>query len=375
MLKNIKLEMDFNPITLIFKDKAREKEYTYFRYLYKSNITKTFLLVFAIVYFTIFIVDFFLLDISSYLIISVKALISVLALVFYFVFRKISFVKQTQYTVAFISLVFASIMLQALYHPGTENVNVYMIGYSIVVYSTYFLIGIKLKDSFIVNMIAQVVFYSLLIYLYPTQANFIVYFLLLQANLVFLYSAYHLESSNRQLFYYINKLETENEKQVKLYNILSESNNSNNVKDEFLSEEKIDFKDDNEIDVIVDEQTEFKRRNNILIVDDEKDNMLYFEQVALKLRLNLFKAKNGLDAVSLYKKYQSDIALVLMDIRMPEMNGCEATKEIKKINKNIPVILISAYTEEINDDNEADLVLSKPISPQKLSDAIKSFTL
>ena len=357
MLKNIKAEMDYNPLTLNFNDEVREKEYTYFRYLYKSYITKTFLLVFSIVYFAIFVIDFFILDIESYLLFSSKIIVSVIGLVFYFTFSKISFVKQTKYAVVFISLVFISIMLQAFVLPGIESTNVYMIGYSMIVYSAYFFIGIKLRDSFILNVISQIIFYSLLIYFYPSQASIIIYFLLFQVNLIFLYSAYHMENSNRQLFYYINKLEAENEKQVKLNNILIESKQTVNNKEEEIVPEKI----------------EIKRKNNLLIVDDEKDNMLYFEQVALKLRLNLFKAKNGKDAVSLYKKHKSDIALVLMDIRMPEMNGIEATKEIKKINEDVPVILISAYSDEASDYNDADMLLSKPITPKKLTETIKKY--
>ncbi len=358
MYKNIKKEMDYNPFTLIFNDKKREKEYDYFRYIYKGKIIKTFLLSFSIIFAIIFILDFFLLDIESYYLIFSKILVSIIGFVFYLLFNRINYVNRPKYLIGFISIVFISIAMQAILHPGTENTNVFMMGFSLMVYSIYFLLGFKFKDAFVITNIAQLLFYFGLVYVYPDRASFIAYFLLIQANIIFIYSAYNIENLNRQLFYYINRLETENEKQVKLNKIL-ESTTKNIVKEPVKTE-------------IVKKQS-VKKKNNILIVDDEQDNILYLEQVAIKLRLNLFKAKNGLDAVNMYKKYQSDIALVLMDIRMPEMNGIEATKEIKKINKDTPVILITAYTEEIIDDNEADLTLSKPITPNDLTKAIKQF--
>ena len=365
MMKNIKSEMDYNSLTLTFNDKSREKEYTHFRYLHNNFFVKNFLLFFSVVYFAIFIIDFYFLNIESYLLVLIKLVISAIGVLLYYLHNKISFVKRAIYIIVFVSLVYFSIMLQALLYPGTDNTNAYMVGFSMVVYASYFLIGLRLKDSFVLNMIAQIVFYTLLIKRYPSQANLGIYFFLVQANLILLFSAYLVEKTGRKLFFYINKLESENEKQIKRYKIL-ETKYENSLKENIIDENIID-------ENYIKENQVINKRKNLLIVDDEKDNVLYFEQVALKLRLNLFKARNGLDAVTMYKKYKSDIALILMDIRMPEMSGYEATKEIKKINKNIPVILITAYSEDVRDETEADLILSKPITPKALINAIKQY--
>ena len=304
------------------------------------------------------------LEIESYLFVLMKLLVSVIGGLLYFYYDRISFVKQTRYIILFTILVYLSIIIQALFYPGTDNTNVYIVGYSMVVYSTYFLIGIRLKDSFVINMIAQIIFYTLLINRYPSQMSVGIYIYILQANVVFFISAYFVEKTGRKLFIYISKLEAETESQIKSYKILEQK--YENLKKESL-------RNNNVVEEQIIRKQNVNKKNDLLIVDDEKDNVLYFEQVALKLRLNLFKAKNGLDAVNMYKKYKSDIALVLMDIRMPEMNGYEATKEIKKINKDVPVILITAYSESVRKESEADLILSKPITPKALTDAIKQY--
>ena len=371
MMKSIKGEMNLNSLTLVFNDKTREKEYSYFRYLQKRLVVKIFLIIFLILYFGIIAMDYYVLEIKSNIIFSMKFAVLFLGILFLLLFNKISFLKHTRYVVMFISLVYLSIICQALFYPGTENVNVYMIGYSMVVYGSYFLTGLRLKDSFILNIIAQLIFYTLLIYQNPQQTNMIAYLLLLlQANILFLFSAYHLENTSRQLFFYINKLELENENQVKLYKLLEDNNETQIIENSKIETPIIETPI---IETPIERKKYINTKNNILIVDDEKDNVLYFEQVALKLRLNLFKARNGLDAVKIYKKYKSDIALILMDVKMPEMNGYEATKEIKKINSDIPVILITAYSEEVRNESEADLILSKPITPKALTEAIKRY--
>lgn len=77
----------------------------------------------------------------------------------------------------------------------------------------------------------------------------------------------------------------------------------------------------------------------------------------------------------MYQDEHSD--LILMDIKMPEMNGLEALKEIRKIDSSIPVIMQSAYAFE-NDMEAAreagsNGFITKPISVAILKDTIKKF--
>lgn len=78
----------------------------------------------------------------------------------------------------------------------------------------------------------------------------------------------------------------------------------------------------------------------LLIAEDNKDNYLLLNYM-LKADFSLLHASNGREAVALFKIYRPH--LLLMDIRMPEMNGYEALTEIRKISNRVPVIAVTAY--------------------------------
>ncbi|MEA3493620.1 MAG: sigma-54 dependent transcriptional regulator [Candidatus Margulisiibacteriota bacterium] len=81
------------------------------------------------------------------------------------------------------------------------------------------------------------------------------------------------------------------------------------------------------------------KRANLLIVDDEK-SMRDSMQMLLKNSYNVHIAKSGKDAVETVKNHPID--LVLLDIRMPEIDGIEILKIIKGIDKSIEVIMVTA---------------------------------
>ena len=69
--------------------------------------------------------------------------------------------------------------------------------------------------------------------------------------------------------------------------------------------------------------------------------------------------------------------IILMDIRMPEMNGLDATRIIKEVNHDTPIIALSAYAFD-NNINEAkaagcDAFLSKPLRIEELTDMIAKY--
>ncbi|WP_425475010.1 sigma-54-dependent transcriptional regulator [Anaeromonas frigoriresistens] len=79
----------------------------------------------------------------------------------------------------------------------------------------------------------------------------------------------------------------------------------------------------------------------ILIADDER-NMVWALKRALKDEdYQVISSENGEEAIGIIKQSEPD--LVLLDMRMPKMNGMEALKNIKRINKDIPVIMITAH--------------------------------
>lgn len=114
----------------------------------------------------------------------------------------------------------------------------------------------------------------------------------------------------------------------------------------------------------------------ILIAEDEDNNFIFLQEVLNQTKVNIIRAKDGLQAVNLVKT-QPDIALILMDIKMPEMNGYQATSIIKEMKPSIPIIAQTAYAmaEDIIKGKNAgcDDYLSKPIKPELLISTLRHF--
>jgi len=83
----------------------------------------------------------------------------------------------------------------------------------------------------------------------------------------------------------------------------------------------------------------------VLIVDDEPSLQFFYEQV---LTIGGFEvegiASNGIEAVSMFKSFSNKPKVILMDQRMPEMSGIEASKLILQIDNRVKIIFISADT-------------------------------
>jgi Signal transduction histidine kinase len=114
----------------------------------------------------------------------------------------------------------------------------------------------------------------------------------------------------------------------------------------------------------------------ILVAEDEPTNYKYIENVLAKTRIGLVWAKNGLETCE-YLRKRSDIDLVLMDIRMPIMDGYEATKKIKQINRNIPIIAQTAYALDYERQEilraGCDNYIAKPYSDSELLSMISKY--
>lgn len=81
----------------------------------------------------------------------------------------------------------------------------------------------------------------------------------------------------------------------------------------------------------------------ILIAEDVLENYLLLQAV-LKKQYRLVYAPDGRQAVDLYKTYAPD--LILMDIKMPVMDGFEATEEIRKLSSDVPILALTAFAFE-----------------------------
>lgn len=113
----------------------------------------------------------------------------------------------------------------------------------------------------------------------------------------------------------------------------------------------------------------------ILIVEDEFANYLLIKEYLYGDKYVVYYAENGKIAIELINKH-ADIDLVLMDIKMPVMDGYEALNQIKNKNSAIPVIALSAYATEADKDeinkSEFDDYLTKPVSKKQLLKTIKT---
>jgi len=112
-------------------------------------------------------------------------------------------------------------------------------------------------------------------------------------------------------------------------------------------------------------------------VEDEVTNFIYLREVLKVFDFKIIHVQNGLEAVEQFTKHKHDIDLVFMDIKMPIMDGYEATINIRKHNKTVPIIAITAYAME-EDENKAmkagcNHYLSKPVSKQNLYDTILNY--
>ena len=112
----------------------------------------------------------------------------------------------------------------------------------------------------------------------------------------------------------------------------------------------------------------------ILVAEDEESNY-ELVRIVLQKRYRLLRAHNGIEAVTINEEEKPD--LILMDIRMPEMNGLDATRIIKEINSDTPVIALSAYAfnENIQEAMAAgcDHFLAKPFKVEELIETIKKY--
>jgi len=92
---------------------------------------------------------------------------------------------------------------------------------------------------------------------------------------------------------------------------------------------------------------EVKVSATIMIAEDEYMNFMLLNEILSTPNLTILHAVNGLEAVKICKSKQQ-IDLVLMDIKMPIMDGYEATEQIREIRPALPIIVQTAYFSEVD---------------------------
>ena len=116
---------------------------------------------------------------------------------------------------------------------------------------------------------------------------------------------------------------------------------------------------------------------SVMVVEDEVMNYLYLDEVLRQANANVTWCKNGKEAVETVIVEKKHFDIILMDVKMPVMNGYEATKIIKKNNPNIPIIIQTAYAmpdeKKRGFDAGCDEYLEKPIRQERLMKTLKNF--
>ena len=112
----------------------------------------------------------------------------------------------------------------------------------------------------------------------------------------------------------------------------------------------------------------------ILVAEDNDSNYILMNYI-LKKHYEYFRARNGQEAVELAQSEKPD--LVLMDIKMPVMDGLEATRQIKALMPDLPVIALTANAFD-SDRHDAFAAgcndfISKPVNAEKCIQTIAKY--
>ena len=106
----------------------------------------------------------------------------------------------------------------------------------------------------------------------------------------------------------------------------------------------------------------------ILVVDDESRMRKLVKDFLTKKNFQVLEAGNGEEAMDIFYE-EKDIALIILDVMMPKMDGWEVCREIRK-NSKVPIIMLTARSDERDDllgfDLGVDEYISKPFSPKIL---------
>lgn len=113
----------------------------------------------------------------------------------------------------------------------------------------------------------------------------------------------------------------------------------------------------------------------ILVAEDDRSSFLYIEAILEKTGANIFWVENGLMAVE-FVKSKPDLDVVLMDLKMPVMNGSDAIEYINDICDNLPIVVQSCnvqdYFKEKPERKGNMEYLEKPFTPSDLIAAISN---
>ncbi len=123
-------------------------------------------------------------------------------------------------------------------------------------------------------------------------------------------------------------------------------------------------------------QKQIPKKASFLIVDDEPVSTSYLAEIIKNISSKIYYADNGVSALEEFEKHP-DIDIILMDMKMPVMNGYEATKKIRETNKEVVIIAQTAYA--LKDDRNKSMAvgctdyIAKPVDKDELIKLIHKY--
>jgi CheY-like chemotaxis protein len=124
-------------------------------------------------------------------------------------------------------------------------------------------------------------------------------------------------------------------------------------------------------------EPELKNRKTLLIAEDEESNFNLLKEQLSGLKVNILRAKNGAEAVDLCRT--TPIDLILMDIKMPLMDGFMATRQIREFLPDLPIIAQTAYNTEADKElayaSGCNSFISKPLKKDVILKVINGYLI
>jgi len=111
----------------------------------------------------------------------------------------------------------------------------------------------------------------------------------------------------------------------------------------------------------------------ILVADDNEKVLAMIDMLLSKLGYRVLQAKNGLEAVDIYRRQGEEIAMVVLDVVMPSMGGIDASKQIRQMNPDARILFLTGYNPDDNageGELRAEVVVMKPFKVATFSQKI-----
>ena len=125
------------------------------------------------------------------------------------------------------------------------------------------------------------------------------------------------------------------------------------------------------------ENEQIKEFRPLVLVAEDDDSNFKLIKAIIGRKCDILWAKNGAEMVDLFREHGQKAHIILMDIKMPVMNGLEVTRLLRDEGVKIPIVMQTAYAFSSDRENAmnagANEVLVKPITVNVLRNCLKSY--